>query len=276
MFAVLLLLLMLVGACRPVDDLRARLDLKNGNLHYLRGEYEAAVGRYERVLAHDPDDAQAHVNMGYGLMALARGSPDSTHRRELAVRAVKTFAWLLEPERDVELGEGRMPTRERIEQYILTLLLDAQLQEEAIEVLTARAKENPDDVASMQMLSNLCVELGSLNDALAWREKCLEVQPDRPEAHYSMGVFAWRLSYENRIGDSTQREAVVERGLQAVERALELRPHYFEALTYQNLLYREKARYAPKEEDRRGFEALAARAEKLALELWEASAAAGQ
>ena len=66
---------------------------------------------------------------------------------------------------------------------------------------------------------------------------------------------------------------MIERGLQAAARAIALRPHYFEALTSQGLLYREKASHLAQPRERSGLEELATAAEALAQELWKTSIA---
>ena len=269
---VLAFLILLTG-CHPVDDLRVRLAMKEGNIAYLRGDYELAITHYERAISTDPGRARVHLNQGYSFMALARASADSAQRRDYATRAVSSFSLILDPDVAPHPGEDGIPARERIDQYVLTLLLDTQQRERAMRLLSARVEQDPRDFAAMQLLSNLCVEMGEVQEALSWQEWCLAAQADQPEAHYSMGMFAWRLAHYDEVADVQQRDAVIERGLRASGRALELRPRYFEALTCQNLLYREKARHVSRPHERRRLEALAIRAEALAREIWQSSEA---
>jgi hypothetical protein len=63
-------LLCLVAGCNPVDDLRVRLAMKEGNLAYLRSDFEGAIARYDQARALDPGRARVHLNAGYSLMAL--------------------------------------------------------------------------------------------------------------------------------------------------------------------------------------------------------------
>jgi tetratricopeptide (TPR) repeat protein len=247
--------------------------MKEGNLAYLRGDYETAITHYEQAISTDPTRARVHLNEGYSFMALARASADSTQRREYANRAVQSFSLLLDPAIAPRPGKDGIPGQDRIESYVMTMLLDTQQREEAMLRLRARIDRDPRDFAAMQLLSNLCVEMGAVQEALSWQERRLAGQPDLPEAHYSMGMFAWRLAHSDEVTDARQRDAVIERGLRACDRALELRPRYFEALTCQNLLYREKARHESRPRDRRSLEELANRAETLAREIWKSSEA---
>jgi tetratricopeptide (TPR) repeat protein len=255
-------LLCLVAGCNPVDDLRVRLAMKEGNLAYLRSDFEGAIARYDQARALDPGRARVHLNAGYSLMALARSTADSVQRVEYASRAIRSFSRLEDPGVSPRPGQDGIPDPDRIEHFVLTLLLDTGQRDEAMRQLGARIERDPADFASMQLMSNLCVEAGSVDEAMSWRERLVDAQPDLPEAHYSLSIFAWRLSHYDEVTDPGQRKAVIERGLQAAARALELRPHYFEALTSQGLLW-----------ERSGLEELATAAEALAQELWKTSIA---
>jgi tetratricopeptide (TPR) repeat protein len=247
--------------------------MKEGNLAYLRGDYETAIAHYEQAISTDPGRARIHLNEGYSFMALARASADSAQRCAYAAHAIQSFSLLLDPDVRPHPGEGGIPSQDRIESYVMTLLLDTQQREEAARRLAVRIDQHPRDFAAMQLLSNLCVEMGTMQEALSWQERCLAEQADLPEAHYSLAMFAWRLAHYDEVTDAQQRDAVIERGLQASSRALELRPRYFEALTCQNLLYREKARHVSRPRDRKSLEELAIRAETLAREIWKSSEA---
>ncbi len=246
-----LLVLVFFGACQPVDDVRARHQLRNGNLAYLRGEYESAVRSYERVLRLAPQHAQAQLNTGYSLMAMLRSATDSVDRQRLADRALESLSRVasLDP-------QDGLPDRDELHQYMLTLLLDSGQRERAIELLEERVATR-EDVSSIQMISDLYLEAGAIQQALVWRERCVAVAPERFESHYSLGVFAWRISHFGLSTHAEDSHRAVDRGLAALDAALELKPDYAEALAYKNLLYREKARYVVSERERRRLTQLA-------------------
>ena len=54
-----------------------------------------------------------------------------------------------------------------------------------------------------------------------------------------------------------EQARLIEEGLQNLDKALELNPDYEDAMTYKNLLYREKARLAASEEERVQLNAMA-------------------
>jgi len=90
----------------------------------------------------------------------------------------------------------------------------------------------------------------------------LELDPNDPETYYSIAVIDWTQSYAPRQEERAKlglrpdqpltdkkvcqqlRERslpTVEDGVQNLQKALELRPDYDDAMAYLNLLYRERA-----------------------------------
>ena len=120
---ILLLFVLLAAGCRggPLGNLQARLDLKEGNQSYLRGEFNEAIGHYEAALRHAPRNALAALYRAYSHVNLFRLSSDPEERKQFGNEAVKSFVQFLEIQGD----EDTVPSRNRIEQFILTLYLDA-------------------------------------------------------------------------------------------------------------------------------------------------------
>ena len=262
------------GGPGPVERLRARLDLKEGNMSYLRGDYKLAIAHYDDALRHAPDLAAAHLNRAYGLVALFRAAEAPDERKQLAAQAVESFKkYLGVVEARAKSPGASSPDRDRIEQHILTLYLDSQQQDLAVQFLQQRLRRNPYDVQALQLLSSIEADKGDLRKALEYQHARLEIEPKSPEAWYALGVFAWQTSYRQRAMDPAQRDSLLDDGLRAIRRALELRPDYFEALSYANLLYRQKAQYTAREEDRKAFESRADSLRSRALEVRKAAQA---
>jgi tetratricopeptide (TPR) repeat protein len=105
-------------------------------------------------------------------------------------------------------------------------------------------------------------------ESKSYHQKHVELKPQEPQPYYSIGVIDWALSYYGNTklrqafnqsvgGEGLQdadplpevlrteyvREfgATIDEGIQALNRALELKPDYDDAMTYLNLLYRRKA-----------------------------------
>ena len=55
-------------------------------------------------------------------------------------------------------------------------------------------------------------------------------------------MACWAQSYNDPMLSAEQRTRIVDIGLDAAKRAIEIKPDYFEAMAYYNLLFREKAK----------------------------------
>jgi hypothetical protein len=75
-----------------------------------------------------------------------------------------------------------------------------------------------------------------------WLEKRTQLEPMNPEGYTMIGVQAWDRSYHYPDLDPVLRGQIVDRGIAAEEKALKIKSDNFDALTYINLLYREKAK----------------------------------
>jgi len=103
------------------------------------------------------------------------------------------------------------------------------------------------------------------------REKRIEIAPENPEAHHSLAVFAWSVSYNAREPDSLRAQAILDEGLKAAQEAMRLKPNYFEAITYANLLYREKAKHTDNSLLRREYESRADSLRNKAMKIHQTS-----
>jgi tetratricopeptide (TPR) repeat protein len=248
-------LLALCAGCSedPIDRLRARLALKEGNLSYLRGDYRRAVEHYGRALTHVPTLHRAYLNRAYSEEALFRASDDATERAALVDSTLADYRRYLELVERSGGPEPDDPGRQQVETRIFTLLVDSGQLDGAIQELERRLQRDPRDISALAMLANLAVERGDLDLTLRSHRRRLEIEPENPEAYYGLGVVAWQYSYHDRVPPERRAE-LLEEGLRATLRAVELRPDYFEALVYANLLYRELAKHAGSEAKYKEYE----------------------
>jgi hypothetical protein len=103
--------------------------------------------------------------------------------------------------------------------------------------------------------------------AKEYHKKVAELDPNDPETYYSIGVIDWTEAYQPRmeeraklglkpdqplnVKDKDQRKVcdalsaksadTVKDGIDNLNKALQLRPDYDDAMAYMNLMYREKA-----------------------------------
>lgn len=129
---------------------------------------------------------------------------------------------------------------------------------------------NPNNANAVAGLASLYYGMGKLDEARTYYNKQLQLSPSDPIPYYSIGVIDWLQTYKPRmtlraklgIADAMKplapkgakkdvlqacqdlkqsNDPKVEDGIQQLNKALQLRPDYADAMQYMNLLYREKA-----------------------------------
>jgi tetratricopeptide (TPR) repeat protein len=271
---VVLLAAMVSGGCatlsHPVSHLRARIELNQADRAYQARDYARALLGYQRVrgfyrgpegLAPDPRLARALLHSGYAYMALQRAALGA-ERARLANRAVACFREVLR----VDGNRARIEPR-RLEEYMLTLYLDSGQPEQALKLLLAWHRRSPRDPVIAYRIAQHFAERGDVPGAMVWHRKRSAMQPTNPDIYYGLGVFTWQVSYYHRGLAADERAALVDEGLVALHKAVELRPEFYEGFTYINLLYREKAKLTTSRAEQRRFTELAEQNLKHALEL---------
>jgi tetratricopeptide (TPR) repeat protein len=108
---------------------------------------------------------------------------------------------------------------------------------------------------------------GDFERGMEWTRKRVGIDPKNPEPYLMLGVQAWDRSYHYPDIDPATRAKIVDSGLEALDKALQIKPDSFEALTYINLLYREKAKIEPDPAKQQEYIAKADQYRQQALEL---------
>ena len=71
------------------------------------------------------------------------------------------------------------------------------------------------------------------------------IEPANPEAFYTIATYYWDKAFRDLKLSTASRQGMAAKGLESVERALQLRPDYVEALVYKGLLLRLQANLDP-------------------------------
>jgi len=226
--ALCLLPVVLAGACERVE---ARNLAREGNELYRAGRIAEALGRFEAAARLDPDFPTLQLHIGYAAMSLAASSDRAGSARH-ASRATAAFA------RYMELA----PEDERGPRYYLQVLLDSNRFAEALRFLEDQQRKSPNDVMIVSSLGAVSSRAGNFAAALRWYERRAELLRGEAKARYLIGTLCWEHLYKNSAVVGAERVKVADRGIRALEEAVRLQPGYGEAVTYINLLYRERAK----------------------------------
>jgi len=231
-FARLALGVFLAFALASCGRLTIQREMHEANGLYKAQKYEEAVGHYKKVIKVDPRYREAWLNMGYAYRALFH--PGSTHPKDLgyATEGINAFQKYMEID----------PESEQARQYFLEFCTSAERHEDAIKFFQQELQRKPDSPQMMKSLAQLYAKKGDVDQALAWWHKWTVVEPRNPESWYTIGVACWERSYKNPTIANEDRRKFIQEGMEALGKALEIKPDYFDALSYMNLIYRERAK----------------------------------
>lgn len=99
----------------------------------------------------------------------------------------------------------------------------------------------PNDPAVYLTVAGYYNRQGDFDKLIENIRKNIELEPTNPEAHYRLATYSWdKASRDFRLSDKDKMK-IIDDGLAAVNKALEIKPDYVEAMTYKGLLLRTQA-----------------------------------
>ena len=219
-FVALILLAVTASGCAFYKKLRARDQLNKGVTAFQNKDYTKAELCF--IQAKDLDPALLHA-----WLYLA-----TTYRMQ--VPPVKT-------------QEGEAMANKAIAAYEDVLKVDDK-------------NEN-----AMASIAGLYIQpLEDRDKAREWQRKRMVANPTNPEPLYGIGTLDWQEVYDKtgqtgEMVDSLSDEekaslmAKANDGIKALEDALKINPDYVDAMQYENLLYREKAKLTKDPDEKKQF-----------------------
>jgi tetratricopeptide (TPR) repeat protein len=216
--AAALSLLPLVTGCQK---LQARDQLNKGVQAYKSARYEEAIQHFQEAVRLDPTYPSAQLYLA------------------------TAYAQSVVP--DLETPEN---------------LKHAQL---AIDGFKQVYDKDNKDTGAIKGIAALYLNIGKYDEAKAWQLKAVAVDPQDAEAYYTIGYIDWRQAYRNVVKDlgtenltdngegnvkmskklcaqiQQENTPLVTEGLQYMQKAIDVRPNYDDAMSYMNLLNRRKA-----------------------------------
>jgi tetratricopeptide (TPR) repeat protein len=245
------LALTLVGC----SELRARQLGREGNRHFKEGDYRAAVRSYEASEQRYPLPVVA-LNKGLAcrqLLLPGAKSPENERAVECALAAFKNL-------------KNLSPSDARADQLYLQTLFDADRFDQLARIFEADLAKSPNDPAAINGLVQVYSRWGRWDEALRWTIERAKRRPNDAEAHYAVGVFIYNRLFEKGGGPDksgfdprptaepkpspafgpgdivgAERTRLADEGIAHLEKALQLRANYADAMTYLGLLYRQKS-----------------------------------
>ena len=221
----------------------AHMALKNGNHLYKEGKFERAIATYAQIPPGVPQRVQSAFATGYAHMAQYRFGSKHPKDREHAAKAVVAFEEFLKIRPPEAKIDEHNPDPEKVEEWILTLLVDAEHYDEAIARMKHALEKKPNDPALLRGLASTYDKWGKPTLALGNFQQWAKFFPTDPAPQVAIAAYCWNLSYRQATNlEPLERNRWVDNGLAASDAALKMKPDHFEALTYKNLLIRERAK----------------------------------
>ncbi len=246
-----LLVALATGCGGTINRLKANYAAKQGNDFYKVGDYLRAIEWYRYATYLNPELTIAYYHAGLAYMGDYK--PGSRHPKDVndAEQAITNFKKVLE----------HNPQHQDARNYLYSIYLQAERYDQAAEYfqnelqqLTQSSAEPRAISEMMQRIGKIYATKGDFESALEWYKKRAEIDKDSPEAMYTIGVLCWDKVYKAGLTlDLDRRKALIEEGMDYLNRARDLKTDYYEAVLYVNLMYREKAKVAQTLGDDEGY-----------------------
>src|SRR5271157_5926569 len=209
-------------------QLRARDQLNKGVAAFKNAQYPEAVEHFKTAVDLDPNFPTARLYLATAYMQQYIPGAESPENKQMADAAHDQFLKVLE--------------------------------------------QDPKNTVALASVASLYLNQKKWDEAEQWYNKLIAVDPKNADAYYSLGFIAWSKWYPvygtaranlgmkqedpGPIKDKKVKEElkqkygpVIEGGLQALDKALQINPDYDDAMAYENLLIRERADLADSKEE---------------------------
>lgn len=132
----------------------------------------------------------------------------------------------------------------------------------AIDQYQSVLQQDPKNINSIKGIAYLYLQMKKFKDAKDYYGKAVQLDPNDPEAYYSVGVIDWTQAYTPMAAERAkdgltadeplkdkklcakmrdQDGATIQDGIDSLTKAISLRQDYDDAMAYMNLIYRQKA-----------------------------------
>jgi tetratricopeptide (TPR) repeat protein len=202
------------------SKLRARDQLNKGVQSYKNAKYEQAIDHFQQAVSLDPTLINARLYLATAFAQQYIPGADTPDNNRMAEQA--------------------------IDQYKQVLGVDAK------------------NINSIKGIAYLYLQMKKFDLAKEFYKKASTADPNDPEPYYSVAVIDWTQTYQPRQEERAKlgmkpddslptkdkkvcammrdkNTANIQEGIDNLNKAIQLRPDYDDAMAYMNLMYRERA-----------------------------------
>jgi tetratricopeptide (TPR) repeat protein len=208
------------------SKLRARDQLNKGVTAYKNAKYEEAIDHFQQAVTFDPSLINAKMYLATAYAQQYIPGADTPDNNKMADQAIEQYQHVLDMN----------PPREQ-------------------------------KVNSAKGIAYLYLNMKKFDQAKKYYRLAADVDPNDPEPYYSVGVIDWTACYQPRMEERAKlglkpdenlnaknkdqkkvceelkdkNGPLISEGIESLNKAIQLRPDYDDAMAYLNLMYREKA-----------------------------------
>src|SRR5215471_15111675 len=208
------------------DKLKARDQLNKGVKAYKDNHYEQAIDHFQESVRLDPSLINARMYLATAYVSQYIPGVDSPDNLRTAQQAIDEYLKVIDAN----------PSREQ-------------------------------KVNSAKGIAYLYLNMKKWDDAKKYYRMAGDLDPNDPEPYYSVGVIDWTACYQPRMEERAKlgmkpdehlsaknkdqkklcedlkqkNSSTIQEGIDSLNKAIQLRPDYDDAMAYMNLMYRERA-----------------------------------
>jgi tetratricopeptide (TPR) repeat protein len=267
--------LSLVG-CGQFGRLKASKAFKDANALYAQQDYRGAAVEYKNAVEADPNLNEAYFFLAnsydnlykparkgnalndsyltdalkYYKIAADKLIDEKPEIKLLRKRTLQFMAALYAKDKLNQPDEAEPVVKQLIAMEpsdpgsyfaLVKIYEDAGKIADAEEIMKQAQAASPDKTEVWSTSAQFYNRKGEFDRAMESFARITQIEPKNPQNYYQMAVY-----YEEKVRkDFTLKPPQVaeylNKGIEAVDKALEIRPDYFEALTYKGLLLRQMA-----------------------------------
>jgi tetratricopeptide (TPR) repeat protein len=263
--------------CSQVGQIEAKRDFKAANAAYQSQDYVKAAQLYEETIKADPNLNQAYFYLGnsydnqfrpsrrgeadndallekavnnYQISADRLAGSQDPIDKQLATRSLEYLQAAYGPDKlnDPAKAEPivqkmiQMDPAEPSNYFVLAKIYeDAGAYPEAEETLINARNAAPNNPAVYMTLAGFYNRQGQFDKTIEALEARAKAEPNNPDAYQTIAAYYWDETRGDASLTPAQKLDFVHKGLDAVEKAIQMKPDFVEAITFKGLLLRQQA-----------------------------------
>lgn len=214
---------MVASGCGTLRALKARDQLNKGVASYRNAQFQEAIEHFKSAVQLDPTLLNARLYLATAYTHLYVPGGDSPENTATANQAIQAFEEVL--------------------------------------------KLDPQNTTALASIAQMYYNMKNFDKAKEFQRMRMQVEPNNPQPYYWIGVINWAVCYQrdgemrkdlnlsvpNRNGVlpplpekdrkklADQNGQLIDEGIDALNKSLNLKPNDFDTMAYLNLMYRQKA-----------------------------------